>query len=326
MARRVLVPQTVLSLVLSLVWSVVGLAVGADRAVWVASTSAGFMTAGMGERKWRTGRSPTEGTIAIGSDGLTFDAGSRGSVKIPYAAITRLTYGREVGSPTRLGDTSVTIGGDVQVVKGLIIVPPWPGSTQFTNKPHYILTIIRQDQTGAAQSDVFELGGNLVRPIFDTLERRTEKQVEFLSVDACLTLKTAKDCRLGNPEQLRGLRRVHVDARNDAKHLANIVSEIENADLGLQVVARPEDAEILLRFHGQRFVEDKTIDCGRGEVTIGRHPDSVVVLQFTDRDTSVWGRSPSLNFGREFVKAYKKANTRWAASPAPATFCRSQEY
>ena len=309
MARRVLVPQTVLSLVLALVWSVVGLAVGADRAVWVASTSAGFMRAAMKERKWRTGRSPIEGTIAIGSDGLTFDAGRRGSVTIPYAAITRLTYGREVGSPT-LGDMSIIVGGDLEIVKGLIIVPPWPGSTQFTDRPHYILTIIRQDQTGAAQSDVFELGGNLVRPIFDTLERRTEKQVEFLSVDACLTLKTAKDCRWGNPEQLRGLKRVHVDARNDAKHVANIVSEIEDANLGLQIVARPEDAEILLRFHGERFVEDKTIDGGRGEVTIGRHPDSVVVLQFTDRHTSVWGRSPSLNFGREFVKAYKKANTR----------------
>ena len=126
MARRVLGLQTVLSVMLALVWSVVALAVGADRAVWVASTSAGFMTAGMGESKWRTGRSATEGTIAIGSDGLTFDAGSRGSLKVPYAAITRLTYGREVGSPTRLGDMNVTIGGAVQVVKGLIIAPPGP--------------------------------------------------------------------------------------------------------------------------------------------------------------------------------------------------------
>jgi hypothetical protein len=216
-------------------------------------------------------------------------------VKVPYAAITHLTYGREVG----------TLG------RGrLSIVFPWAGSSQFTDRPHYIFTIIRQDPTGAEQSDGFELGRNLVRPILDTLERRTEKRVEFLSVDACLKLKTAKDCRIGNPDELRGLRRVHVDARNDAQHLTDIVSEIEKADLGLQVVARQEYAEIILRFHGERFFEDKTIDGGRGEVTIVRHPDSVVVLQFTDRDTSVWGRPPSINFGREFVKAYKKANTR----------------
>jgi len=82
---------------------------------------------------------------------------------------------------------------------------------------------------------VSELGRNLVRPILDILERRTEKRVEFSSVDACLALKTAKDCRLGSPDELRGLRRVHVDARNHAKHRADIVSEIDNADVGLQV-------------------------------------------------------------------------------------------
>jgi len=65
MARRVLVPQTVLSLVLALVWSVVGLAVGADRAVWVASTSAGFRRAAMEERKWRTGRRPACHAIGL---------------------------------------------------------------------------------------------------------------------------------------------------------------------------------------------------------------------------------------------------------------------
>jgi hypothetical protein len=296
MATRVLVSQALLPIVLSLVcWSAVGQAMGGDRAVWIASTSPGFMKEATRERKWLALLSPIQGTIDISSDGLTFDAGSRGSVKVPYAAITHLTYGREVG----------TLG------RGrLSIVFPWAGSSQFTDRPHYIFTIIRQDPTGAEQSDGFELGRNLVRPILDTLERRTEKRVEFLSVDACLKLKTAKDCRIGNPDELRGLRRVHVDARNDAQHLTDIVSEIEKADLGLQVVARPEDAEILLRFHGERFFEDKTIDGGRGEVTIVRHPDSVVVLQFTDRDTSVWGRPPSINFGREFVKAYKKANTR----------------
>jgi hypothetical protein len=58
----------------------------------------------------------------------------------------------------------------------------------------------------------------------------------------------------------------------------------------------------------RRFFEDKTIDGGRGEVTVIRKSGSVVVVQFTARDTSVWGRAPSINFGREFVKACKKAN------------------
>jgi hypothetical protein len=267
------------------------MAVGRDKAVLVGSTSPTFLEHAI--RHALDATRPIEGTIDIASDAdLAFDAGSRWSAKVPYASITQLTYGVEASPQAR----------------GIRIAFPWPGSSQFTSKPHYILTVVRRQQSGAEESDVFELGTELVRPVIETLERRTGMRVEFLSVDACLTLKTAEDCRLGSPEELRGLRRVHVDARNNAKHRADIVSEIETANVGLQVVAAPEEAEILLRFHGQRFIEDKTIDGGRGEVTVIRKSDSVVVLQFTDRDTSVWGRAPSMNFGREFVKAYKKAN------------------
>lgn len=267
------------------------MAVGRDKAVLVGSTSPTFLDHAI--RQAVDGRPPIEGTIDITSDAaLAFDAGSRWSAKLPYAAITQLTYGVEASRQAR----------------GIRIAFPWPGSSQFTDKPHYILTVVRRQQSGAEDSDVFELGRDLVRPVIETLERRTGIRVEFLSVDACLTLKTAKDCRLGSPDELRGLKRVHVDARNNAKHRADIVAEIENANVGLQVVAGAEDAEILLRFHGERFFEDKTIDGGRGEVTVVRNSDSVVVLQFTDRDTSVWGRAPSINFSREFVKAYKKAN------------------
>jgi len=295
-ARRSLVLRTVLAVVSLIVcWSIAGLAVDDAKAVLLASTNPNFVIEGTRSRKWITGVSPIEGTINITSDAeLVFDGGPRWSVRIPYANITHLTYGREVG----------------RRVKGLVIVFPWAGSSQFTDKPHYILTVIRQAESGAEQCEAFELGRNLVRPILDMLERRTEKRVEFLSADACLVMKTAKECRLGNPDELRGLTRVHVDTRGAAEYRANIVSELENAGLGLQVVAQPEDAEIFLRFHGQRFFEDKTIDGGRGEVTVVRDHDSVVVLQFTDRDTSVWGRAPSINFGREFVKAYKKANAR----------------
>ncbi len=295
-ASRFPVSRTVLAVVSLIVyWSVVGLAVGDAKATLLASTDPHFAREATRGRKWLTGVSPIEGTINVSSGAeLIFDSGPRWSVRIPYANITHLTYGREVG----------------RQVRGLRTVFPWAGSSQFTDKPHYMLTVIRQDQSRAEQSDVFEVGRNLVRRILDTLERRTDKRVEFLSVDACLVVKTAKECRLGNPDELRGLTRVHVDTRGAAEYLANIVSELENAGLGLHVVARPEDAEILLRFHGQRFYEDKKIDGGRGEVTIVRDLDSVVVLQFTDRDTSVWGRAPSINFGREFVKAYKKANTR----------------
>jgi hypothetical protein len=273
----------------------VALAVDRDKAVLVGSTSPGFGDEATRERDWIVGWSTIQGRIDSSSDAaLTFDAGSRWSVTIPYARIAHVTYGREVG----------------RQVRGLTLAFPWAGSSQFTDKPHYLLTVIYQDETGAHLAEVFELGANLIRPILDTLERRTKTRVEFLGVDACLTLHSPKECRFGSPGELRGLRRVHVDARGNSEYRNDIVAEIERAHLGLELVTQVEEAEIVLRFHGARFFEGKTIDGGRGEVTIARNPDSVVVLQFTDRDTSVWGRAPSINFGREFVKAYIKANGR----------------
>lgn len=274
--------------------SVSVVAVGQEKAVLVGSTSPAFLREAVGQLVDRV--SPIEGTIDVGSDAeVTFDAGSRWSAKVPYAAITHLTYGVEASGQAR----------------GIRLAFPWPGSSQFTNKPHYVLTVIHRTQTGADQADVFELGKKLVRPVFEALERRTARRVEFLSVDACMELKSPKDCGLGSPDELRGLKRVHIDTRGNAQHREGIVAEIEKATLGLEVVAAVESAEISLRFHGQRFNEaGKNIDGGRGEVTILRNPDSPVVLVFTDRDTSVWGRAPSSNFGSAFVKAYRNANNR----------------
>ena len=275
-------------------FSVSVVAVGKDRAVLVGSTDPAFLREAVGQLV--DGVSPIEGTIVVGSEAeLIFNAGSRWSTKLLYAAITHLTYGVE---PSRQ-------------VRGVRLAFPWPGSSQFTDKPHYVLTVIHRDQTGTEQSDVFELGKNLVRPLLEALERRTAKRVAFLSVDACLKLKSPEECGVGSPDELRGLKRVHVDTRGNAEHRDHIVAEIRKATLGLEVVAAAEDAEISLKFHGQVFNESgKNIDGGRGEVMIFQNSDSHVVLVFTDRDTSVWGRAPAINFGAEFVRLYRKANGR----------------
>ena len=52
--------------------------------------------------------------------------------------------------------------------------------------------------------------------MIDTLERRTDKRVEFLTVDACMQLKSPKDSGFGSPDELRGLKRVHIDTRGNA--------------------------------------------------------------------------------------------------------------
>jgi len=70
--------------------SVSVVAVGQEKAVLVGSTSPAFLREAVGQVVDKV--SPIEGTIDVGSDlELTFDAGSRWSAKVPYAAITHLT-------------------------------------------------------------------------------------------------------------------------------------------------------------------------------------------------------------------------------------------
>jgi hypothetical protein len=274
----------------------VGFAVGGDEAVLVGTTNPAFLKEASQEYRWVSVRRQIVGKLEVGSGAeLTFNAGSRWSVNIPYAAITRLTYGREVAHRA----------------PGLRLAFPWAGSSQFTGDAHYVLAVNYRDQNGTEQSEVFELGRSLVRPLFDALERRSASLVEVLSADACLKVRSPNDCGVGNSRELRGLNRIHVDARGSAEHRQNILAAIEAADLRLEVVEAVEDAEVSLTFLGQRFYEsNKNIDAGRGEVTILRRPKPLVVLLFKDRDTSVWGRHPSINFGREFVRAYRQANGR----------------
>ena len=276
----------------------VGQAVGKNKAALVGSTAYGFLQEALKDNRWLVfGPPKLEGEMdtTSGSE-FTFDAGKRWSLTVPYTAITELTYGRSISN---------------RAPDGLRMFFPWQGSSQFTNKAHYILTVLYQDQTGSEQCAVFELGRDVVRPMLETLESRTTKAVDFLSVDACMRFKSPEDCGFGSPGELKGLKSVHVDARGNAEYRDNIILEIEESGLDLELVADAQDAEIILAFHGERFWESgKNIDGGRGEIVVVRETGSHVVFLFTDRDTSIWGRAPSINFGREFVKAYKKANER----------------
>jgi hypothetical protein len=88
-----------------------------------------------------------------------------GSFSLPYPEITAIGYGQHAS--LRVGQTialSVVAG-----VGGLLLL-------LSKSKSHYV-TIEYKDQQGNAQSVVFEIGKDAIRPLLSSLETRTGKTV-----------------------------------------------------------------------------------------------------------------------------------------------------
>ncbi len=139
------------------------LAVDGDKAMYVGGTIAGL-------------KEKTEGRLVTTSDSmLTFDAGSKGSATIPYAAVTSLEYGQKAGR--RVGVA--------------IMVSPL---ALFSKKRNHFLTIAYNDSTGKEQAAVLELGKDIFRTTLKVLEVRTGKEIELQDNEACRQFKTPKEC------------------------------------------------------------------------------------------------------------------------------------
>jgi hypothetical protein len=135
------------------------LAVGRDKAMYVRGT--------LSAPKERT-----EGRFNIQpANELTFSAGKKGSVTIPYAAIAALEFEQK----ERL---VVIIGFAKPVSKHLF----------------YYLTIAYRDPEGKEQRGVFELGKDIVPATLTLLEARSGKAIRFQDTDTCRQYKTPKDC------------------------------------------------------------------------------------------------------------------------------------
>ena len=139
------------------------LAVDGDKAMYVGGTVDGV-------------KEKAEGRLSTTSDTtVTFDAGSKGSVTIPYASITSLEYGQKAGR--RVGVA--------------IMVSPL---ALFSKKRNHFLTITYNDASGKEQAGVFELGKDIVRTTLKVLEVRTGKGIVPQDKEACQQFKTPKEC------------------------------------------------------------------------------------------------------------------------------------
>jgi hypothetical protein len=131
----------------------------------------------------------------------------------------------------------------------------------------------------------------------------------------------------GKPDELKGLTKVFIDTAGDLKNRERIAKEIEKAKLGLTLLDSAEGAEIVIDFRGGKEREfggvharpdgnggavatarTNVVTVGAGAVYVARADRLRVVMSFEDREETVFEKKPATNFGRDFVKAYKKAN------------------
>lgn len=138
-------------------------AVDGDKAMYVGGTIASLAEKAEGTFNTQTGQA------------VTFGAGKKGTVTIPFSAVTELEYGQKAGR---------------RVAVAVMISP----LALFSKKRNHFLTITYKDASGAEQAGVFELGKDIVRTSLKILEVRTGKEISFQDEEACKQYKTPKEC------------------------------------------------------------------------------------------------------------------------------------
>lgn len=133
----------------------------------------------------------------------------------------------------------------------------------------------------------------------------------------------------GSVSELRGIKKIYVDAGTDDEEQRNIVGEVLKYLPQLTVVDAAKEAEVIMAFKAsERTQNDKFVqkdaftgevknswnirldmEVGRGQVLRQVTPAHLrSLLKFEDPHTNKFERKPSTNFARAFVKAYKLAN------------------
>jgi hypothetical protein len=119
----------------------------------------------------------TEGKLITTSESeIVFQGGGKGSLTVPYTAISELEYGQKAGR---------------RVAVAVMVSP----LALFSKKRNHYLTVTYKDNDGKEQAGVFELGKDIVRTTLKVLEVRSGKEVTFQDAEACQQYKTPKECQ-----------------------------------------------------------------------------------------------------------------------------------
>ena len=180
---------------------------------------------------------------------------------------------------------------------------------------HDLLTITYRDQDGPEQVLIFWLGEGIAWTTLNLLAQETGQEIKVDRIGACTQYKTPDECGDGTPRTLAGLKRlfldVTVDPEGDERSRERILSEIEKAGFDLEIVDSEDDAQVVLRFHSYSPLWQQQIGprpaLGTGEIYLVQGDRLRELVAFEDWE-QVWGRPRATNFGRFFVREYKRAN------------------
>ena len=153
------VTSVAVSVALATVLADTVLAVGRDKAMYLGGTLSAV-------EKKAQGKFDTQSESE-----LTFRAGKKGSVAIPYAAIASLEFAQKEMR-------AIVIGFGPPVTKELA----------------FYLTITYSDREGTKQSGKFELGRDVVLDLLNVLETRSGKKITFQDTLTCEMYKTPQEC------------------------------------------------------------------------------------------------------------------------------------
>ena len=121
----------------------------------------------------------------------------------------------------------------------------------------------------------------------------------------------------GQPDELRGVKKVFVASSVDAQQRDVIVKEIKKQLPDLEIVSRPEESDIHLLFSLKETRDGRTEVVGTVVKLIDAN-HTRALYSFKDNLPPIYEQHSNKNYGierimplrfaREFVKAYKKAN------------------
>lgn len=130
-------------------------------------------------------------------------------------------------------------------------------------------------------------------------------------------LSQAQIIESGQPDELRGVTKVFVDINIDPQQRDVVVREIKKQLSQLEIVSRPEESDIHLRFFLKEMRDGRTeglgiviklIDANRARTLYSfRYNLPPIYAQHSIKSHGIEYTMP-LKFARGFVKAYKKAN------------------
>lgn len=153
--------------------------------------------------------------------------------------------------------------------------------------------------------------------------KRLTLSLALIALFASLSLAQNDSYAYGQPSDLKGLKKIYIDAGPDTKSRDQIIKDLEKTKLGFEIVDDQKDAEILLGYGAGSvsrkavgsvigssvIVSQKTERTGNGiVVAINARGKDRLVHSFEDVQNSKWERNPVDNYVREFVKVYKQGN------------------